>query len=124
MDNKREEKALLEFKHALEDIMQLLRKSTEADTVYMYWVNRTRQQFVLETSSTILPNVMFKDRIAFDEYYLVNFKEIENVVQLKVEEDFSVSDLSHYHDHVPVRFLTLIPFINNGETVALTVVET
>jgi len=38
MDNKREEKALFEFKHALEDIMQLLRKSTEADTVYMYWV--------------------------------------------------------------------------------------
>lgn len=124
MDNKREEKALFEFKHALEDIMQLLRKSTEADTVYMYWVNRTRQQFVLETSSTILPNVMFKDRITFEEYYLDNFKEIENVIQLKVEEDFSVSDLSHYHDHVPVRFLTLIPFINNGETVALTVVET
>ncbi|MDZ7758018.1 GAF domain-containing protein [Rhodohalobacter sp.] len=124
MDNKREEKALFEFKHAVEDIMQLLRKSTEADTVYMYWVNRTRQQFVLETSSTILPNVMFKDRIAFDEYYLDNFKEIENVIQLKVEEDFSVTDLSHYHDHVPVRFITLIPFINNGETVALTVVET
>ncbi len=124
MDNKREEKALFEFKHAVEDIMQLLRKSTEADTVYMYWVNRTRGQFVLETSSTILPNVMFKDRIAFEEYYLDSFKEIENVIQLKVEEDFSVTDLTHYHDHVPVRFLTLIPFINNGETVAVTVVET
>ena len=124
MDNKREEKALFEFKHAVEDIMQLLRKSTEADTVYMYWVNRTRGQFVLETSSTILPNVMFKDRISFDEYYLDNFKDIESVIQLKVEEDFSVTDLTHYHDHVPVRFLTLIPFINNGETVAVTVVET
>ncbi len=124
MNNKREEKALFEFKHAIEDIMQLLRKSTEADTVYMYWVNRTREQFVLETSSTILPNVMFKDRIAFDEYYLDGFKNIENVIQLKVDEDFSVTDLSHYHDHVPVRFLTLIPFINNGETVAVTVVET
>lgn len=124
MNNKREDKALFEFKHAVEDIMQLLRKSTEADTVYMYWVNRTRGQFVLESSSTILPNVMFKDRIVFEEYFLDNFKDIESVIQLKVEEDFSITDLSHYHDHVPVRFLTLIPFINNGETVAITVVET
>lgn len=124
MDNKREEKALFEFKHAVEDIMQLLRKSTEADTVYMYWVNRTRKQFVLETSSTILPNVMFKDRVDFDEYFLDDFKEIDQIIQLKVEDEVSVPDLSHYHDHVPVRFLTLVPFINNRETVAVTVIET
>lgn len=124
MDNKREEKALLEFKHTVDDIMQLLRKSTEADTVYMYWVNRARGQFVLETSSTILPNVMFKDRISFEEYYLNDYKSIDQIVQLKVEEDLNRPQLTHYHDHVPVRFLTLVPFINNGETVAITVIET
>lgn len=124
MEKKREEKALFEFKHAVEDIVQLLRKSTEADTVYMYWVNRTREQFVLETNSTILPNVMFKDRINFKDYFLNGFKDIEQVMQLKVEEDLEAVDLSHYHDFVPVRFLTLVPFINNGETVALTVIET
>jgi len=124
MDKKREDKALFEFKHALDDIVQLLRKSTEADTVYMYWVNRTREQFVLETNSTILPNVMFKDRINFKEYFLNGFKEIEQVMQLKVEDDVELEELTHYHDFVPVRFLTLVPFINNGETVALTVIET
>ncbi|WP_069130822.1 hypothetical protein [Rhodohalobacter halophilus] len=124
MDKKREEKALFEFKHAVDDIVQLLRKSTEADTVYMYWVNRTRGQFVLETNSTILPNVMFKDRINFDEFFLNGFKEVEQVMQLKVDEDLEAVELSHYHDFVPVRFLTLVPFINNGETVAITVIET
>jgi hypothetical protein len=124
MENKREEKALLEFKHAVDDIMQLLRKSTEADTVYMYWVNRTRQQFVLETSATILPNVMFRDRLSFDSHFLNSYKEIQQPVQLKVDEDVDPKDLTHYHDMVPVRFLTLVPFINNGETVAVTVIET
>lgn len=124
MDNKREDKALLEFKHTVDDIIQLLRKSTEADTVYMYWVNRARQQFVLETSSTILPNVMFDDRVPFSDYYLDDYKRIDQIVQLKVGEDVSIPNLTHYHDHVPVRFLTLVPFINNDETVAITVIET
>ncbi len=124
MTKRREEKALLEFKHVLDDVVQLLRKSTEADTVYMYWVNRSREQFVLESSSTILPNVMFSDRVDFGELYLNNYKEIEQVVQLKVGDDVDGQQLKHYYDFVPVRFLTLIPFINNGETVAITVVET
>jgi hypothetical protein len=124
MTKQREEKALLEFKHVIDDVIQLLRKSTEADTVYMYWVNRSREQFVLESSSTILSNVMFPDRIRFDELYLNDFKDIEQVVQLKVGDEVDALQLSHYHDFVPVRFLTLLPFINNGETIAITVVET
>jgi hypothetical protein len=124
MTKRREEKALLEFKHVLDDVVQLLRKSTEADTVYMYWVNRSREQFVLESSSTILPNVMFSDRVDFEELYLNDYKEIEQVVQLKVGDDVEEQLLKHYYDFVPVRFLTLIPFINNGQTVAVTVVET
>ncbi|TVR30948.1 MAG: GAF domain-containing protein [Balneolaceae bacterium] len=124
MTKRREEKALLEFKHVLDDVVQLLRKSTEADTVYMYWVNRSREQFVLESSSTILPNVMFSDRVEFGELYLNSYKEIEQVMQLKVGDDVDGQLLKHYYDFVPVRFLTLIPFINNGETVAITVVET
>lgn len=124
MTKRREEKALLEFKHVIDDVIQLLRKSTEADTVYMYWVNRSREQFVLESSSTILSNVMFPDRVRFDKLYLNDFKDIEQVAQLKVGEDIDALQLSHYHNFVPVRFLTLIPFINNGETIAITVVET
>jgi hypothetical protein len=124
MTTKREEKALLEFKHVIDDIVQLLRKCTEADTVYMYWVNRSREQFVLETSSTILPNVMFQDRIAFDAHFLNDHKNIDQVIQLKVDDDVKAEKLQHYHDLVPARFLTLVPFINNDETVAITVIET
>ncbi|MCC5914040.1 MAG: GAF domain-containing protein [Balneolaceae bacterium] len=124
MTTRREEKALLEFKSVIGDVVRLLRKSTEADTVYIYWVNKIREQFVLETSATILPNVMFRDRIPFDRYFLNDHKEIDRIIQLKVGEDLSQEDLEHYHDFVPVRYLTLVPFINNGETVAVTVIET
>jgi hypothetical protein len=124
MTKQREEKALLEFKHVIDDVIRMLRKSMEADTVYMFWVNRQRQQFVLETSATILPNVMFSDRIEFGEIWLNDYKEINTVQQLKVNEDVAAESLKHYHDYVPARFLTLVPFVNNDETVAVTVIET
>ncbi|PWN06843.1 GAF domain-containing protein [Rhodohalobacter mucosus] len=124
MPAKREEKALLEFKHAVDDVVRLLRKASEAQTVYLYWVNRQRGQFVLETSSTILQNVMFEDRVGFEAHYLDGYKDIEQITQLKVQEDVPKDALKHYHEHIPVRFLTLVPFTNNGETVAVTVIET
>lgn len=124
MTQKREEKALLEFKHVIDDVLRLLRKSTEASTAYMYWVNRQREQFVLETSATILPNVMFEDRIGFGELWLNNYRDVSSVIQLKVGDDLASESLHHYHDFVPAKFITLVPFVNNGETVALTVIET
>ncbi len=63
MSKRREEKALLEFKHIMDDVVQLLRKATGAETVYFYWVNHVRKQFVLETNSTSLPNVMLFERL-------------------------------------------------------------
>jgi hypothetical protein len=124
MPTKREEKALLEFKHAVDDVVRLLRQATEAETVYLYWVNRQREQFVLETSSTVLQNVMFEDRIGFESHFLNDYKDITQVRQLKLDEDVSEDSLRHYHESVPVGSLTLVPFINNEETVAVTAIET
>ncbi|MEX0904641.1 MAG: GAF domain-containing protein [Balneolaceae bacterium] len=124
MNIRREEKALLEFKHIMDDVVHLLRKSTGAGTVCFYWVNRVRKQFVLETNSTTMSNVMFQDRINFDNSFLDSFKEMGTVTQLKVGEDLDESELRHYYDFVPVKYLTLLPFVNNGETVAITVLET
>lgn len=124
MSKRREEKALLEFKHIMDDVVQLLRKATGAETVYFYWVNHVRKQFVLETNSTSLPNVMFQDRIQFERLYLNDYKSIDSIKQLVVDEDISPDSLRHYYDFVPVKYVTLIPFINNGETVAITVIET
>lgn len=124
MNTKREEKALFGFKRIMEDLMHLLGTSVGAKTGYMYWVNRSREQFVLETKYTTLPNVMFQDRVSFHRSYLERFKDIDSEVQLEVGRDISRSDLSHYFERSPIHFCTLIPFRNNGETVAITVVET
>lgn len=121
---KREEKSLIEFKQIMEDLVHLLRKSTGSQTVYMNWVNRSREQFVLETQSTSLPNVMFSDRVVFDQHFLDPYKDLSELKTLKVGHQISQEELRHYYDFVPVSHLLLIPFKNNGETVAITVLET
>jgi hypothetical protein len=124
MSSKREEKALLEFKHIMDDLMQLIGRSTDAQTAYLYWVNRSRQQFVLETTYTELPNVMFKDRIGFEKFFLNQFKDTRNILQVEIGRQVDREDLLHYYNNVPTNHLTIIPFENNNSTVALTVLET
>lgn len=124
MSSKREEKALFEFKHIMDDLMQLVGRSTGAKTAYLYWVNRSRQQFVLETTYTVYSNVMFKDRIAFDKFFLNQFRDIRDIVQIEVGHQIDREELLHYYEQVPTRYLTIIPFENNNSTVALTVIET
>lgn len=119
----RQEKALREFKQILQDLVHLLRTSTGVQLSYMCWVNRARQQFVWETNSTGLPNVMFQDRVAFENHFLNDYKDAEEVVQLTVGEDIEKARLIHYFDFVQAKHILIIPFINKGETVALTVLE-
>ena len=123
MGEKRQEKALREFKQVLEDLVFLLRTASEMETVYMYWVNRSREQFVMETKSTSLPNVMFQDRVGFDDHFLDTFKDLTEPITVEVEEDLEAGALSHYYEEVPVSYVTILPFVNNGETVAITVLE-
>jgi len=124
MNTKREEKALYEFKHIMDDLLQLLGKSTHAKTGYLYWVNRSRNQFVLETTYTVMPNVMFQDRIQFEKFFLNKYTDLDQELQLTIGKDLDKADLLHYFENTPIKHLTLIPFINNGETVAITVLET
>lgn len=123
MGKKRQEKALREFKQVLEDLVFLLRTASEMETVYMYWINRSREQFVMETKSTSLPNVMFQDRVSFKDHFLDTFKDIAEPITVDVQEDLDEGALSHYYNEVPVQYVTILPFINNGETVAITVLE-
>lgn len=123
MSSKREEKALFEFKHIMDDLMQLIGRSTDARTAYLYWVNRSRQQFVLETTYTAFSNVMFKDRIAFEKFFLNQFRDIRDIVQVEVGNQIQKDELLHYYERVPIKYLTIIPFENNNSTVALTVLE-
>lgn len=123
MTKKSEDKALREFKLIMNDLLRLIVKSSSAKTGYMYWVNRSRKQFVLESSYTQLQNVMFKDRIEFIDFFLDQYKNTKRDVQLTVGESIEGSKLRHYYEKHPVKFIRLIPFINNDETVAITVLE-
>lgn len=119
----RQDKALREFKEIIEDLVNLLRTSTRVQLSYMCWVNKAREQFVWETNSTTLPNVMFQDRVNFEHHFLNDYKEIDQITVLRVGEDVAKGKLMHYYDVVQARAIVLIPFINKGETVALTVLE-
>jgi len=119
----RQEKALREFKQIMADLVHLLRTSTRVHLAYMCWVNHSRQQFVWESNSTNLPNVMFKDRVAFDHHFLNDYKDISEIVQLKIGEDIAKGKLPHYFNFVSAKNMLIMPFINKGETVALTVLE-
>lgn len=119
----RQEKALREFKQILEDLVHLLRHSCNSELAYLTWVNKEREQFVWETNSTNLPNVMFQDRVAFENHFLNDFKETDEIRMLKVGEDISPGKLMHYFDFVQAKYILIIPFINKGETVALTILE-
>ncbi|SMO43525.1 GAF domain-containing protein [Fodinibius sediminis] len=123
MGQKRQEKALREFKHVLKDLVFLMRSASGMQTVYLYWINRSREQFVLETKSTELDNVMFKDRLHFENHFLNEFKDITEPTAREVGRGLDASLLKHYYNEVPIRYVTMLPFVNNGETVAITVLE-
>lgn len=123
MNTNSEDKALREFKLIMSDLLRLLVKSSDAKTGYLYWVNRSRRQFVLESSHTNLQNVMFKDRIEFEDFFLDGYKNAIQDVHLIVGESIERSRLRHYYENSSVKYIRLIPFQNNGETVALTVLE-
>jgi hypothetical protein len=121
--DKREEKALRNFKKVLKEMLRLLMRSTRSQTVSLHWVNHQRQQFVLECYGTSLPNTTFQDRIDFLDSYLNVVKDAVEPVQLVVGEDIPMDALSHYYKEVPVKYLYILPFISNKETVGLTVLE-
>src|SRR6056297_90491 len=123
MTTNSEDKALREFKLIMSDLLQLLVKASSAKTGYMYWVNRSRRQFVLESSHTEMQNVMFKDRIEFEDFFLDQYKDSKRDVTLIVGESIDSARLRHYYEKPEVKFIRLTPFQNNGETVALTVLE-
>mgnify|MGYP002621086069 FL=1 len=121
--DKREEKTLRNFKKVLKEMLRLLMRSTGSETVSLHWVNKFRQQFVLESYGTTFANTTFQDRIDFSQSFLDAYKDIDQPVQLEVGVDLPESALSHYFKQVPVQFVYILPFINNKETVGLTILE-
>jgi hypothetical protein len=121
---KREERALRNFKQVLQEMLFLLMQSTRSETASLQWVNQQRSQFVLETSCSRHRDVTFQDRVGFENSFLNPYKNLDEPVQLEVGVHVEQGALQHYYRSMPVRYINVIPFINNGETVALTVLET
>lgn len=120
---RKEEKALQHFKDVLEDLLVMLRISCDSDTACMYWVNRKREQFVLESHSTLLRGVMYQDRVNFSDFPFEAWKDITEPVFIEVGKDLQMQDLSHHVNEHKIGHVLLLPFINNDETVSLTIVE-
>ena len=120
---KREENAQRKFKQILHDLTVLLRHSTDVETVILYWVNKDRGIFVLESKTTRNKHTMFQDRLPFKDLYLNDFKDIKEPVQLEVGKHIGSEELTHYFQKSPIAYVNLLPFVNNGETIALTVME-
>lgn len=125
MRDEHNEKVLQDFKLVLKHQIVLLREATGANTAYFYWINRRRKQFVLESRSTKHTNVMFQDRVSFDQHFLDQYRNITSMRHLEVgaKRQIDPTELTHYYNDVPVNQLTLIPLIHNGETIALTILE-
>ncbi|MBN2733212.1 MAG: GAF domain-containing protein, partial [Balneolaceae bacterium] len=124
MGQKRQEKALREFKEVLEDLVLMLREASGVETVCLYWINRARRQFVMETKATKLSQVVFQDRVGFADHFLDDYKNIRQPVTLHVGDDINPESIDHYYeDRLPIDYVNLLPFTNNEETVAITVLE-
>jgi len=120
---KKEQQIIREFKDLLTDLAEMLRRATHTTTVYMYWVNKHRQQFVNEVASTKAVNAVFQDRIDFEDHFLHSFCDITEPIQIEVGRHIAKSDLNHYYGKTDVQYVTLIPFINKSETIAITALE-
>jgi hypothetical protein len=123
VSEKREERALRNFKQVLREMLFLLMQSSRSETASLHWVNKQRNQFVLETSCSRHRDVTFQDRVGFESSYLNPYKNLDEPVQLEVGVHVESDAMNHYYRTLPVRYVNIIPFINNGETVALTVLE-
>lgn len=118
-----EDKALANFKDAVAHLLVMLRAAMHADTAYMYWVNESRQQFVLETSDTDLEEVAFEDRVAFENHFLMDWKDLREPQMLEVGTAVVSGDLRHHVKAYAARNLLVLPFVNSGQTVALITLE-
>lgn len=123
IDRQREERALKRFKKAVEHMVTLLRVATNTHTAYVYWINRSRGQFVLESAVTVQDNVVFDDRMPIEHHFLREWIELQDMSMLYSGIQFDPEDLVHHVGAKPTESLIIIPFLNNDETVALTVLE-
>ncbi len=121
---KREKAYLENFKIMLRDMLFLLRTSLQAETVSMHWINDNRSILVLENYATNQKNVVFKDRVEKKHSYLGKYSAIKSVTRLEVGTHINMEELEHYTSAPPVRYIYLIPFKYNADTVAITAVET
>lgn len=123
MSDHREERALQEFKQTLSDLLGLLRGASAAETAWICWVNHERLQFVIECNRTLRNDLTFRDRIPFQDSFLYELRDRAEPVRLEMGQDLLPAQLEHHPDASGLYEVWIVPYVNNGETVSLTVLE-
>lgn len=115
----REKQHQLNYKKILGDLLLQFREASGAETISMHWVNEQRKVLVLENFSSRLSNVVFKDRVEMAGHVLGRFSNLQDILVLDVQRDIEPGQLDHYTSGHPVRYVVVVPFVYNTQTVAL-----
>lgn len=115
-----------EFAIGLQRILALTRISLGAETAAFYWVNRSKQQFVLASESHGSGGLTCVQRTSFSEHYLSSFTDLREPIILDDTRELSSFRKATFFASsgiTPPEFkqLILFPIISHHETVALTV---
>jgi hypothetical protein len=122
-DLKNEDAALRHYKSVVREMLSLFQKAIGAKTISLHWVNRTRQQFVLESAVSDVSDVRFADRVAMADSFLNGYDTLTRPTTLDVGKDVPPSKLTHYLGNCPVTHITIQPLEYQRDVVALVAIE-
>lgn len=113
-----------EFANGLHRMLTLTRISLGAESVAFYWVNRSKEQFVLAAESHDSGSLHCVQRSAFSEHYLDPFRDLTEPVHLSDNRDLSRFRNSSFYLSGGLilpdfKQLILYPIISQKETVAI-----
>lgn len=110
-----------EFNQALEEILWVIKESLPVHTVSLFWVNRNRKQYVLESCVTDAQSFSAEERISFSEdSYLQKILETRNpVIRFKIPAEDSGRLLPYYGQSEGINSFLGIPVFFGEEICAV-----
>jgi len=110
-----------EFNQALEEILWVIKESLPVYTVSLFWVNRNRKQYVLESCVTDSQSFSGDERIPFtDDSFLQKILETRNpVIRFKIPAEEIGKLLPYYHQPERINSFLGIPVFFGDEICAI-----
>jgi len=113
-----------EFANGLNRILALTRVSLHAESASFYWVNRTKEQFVLASESHDSGSLSCLQRTPFAEHYLVSFTELDQLLVIDEPQAISTFRNSNFFQTNELALpnfkqLILFPIQSQKQTIAI-----